>query len=438
MFWGMILKPDTRYKTTVEKSFRISHAALEFKKPEDKACVKLLCKELEFIICYLDAQNNIQIPLDLCFERDEEITLVAEGTAIVHLTGLMEDDESDDEDGEESYDMEQMQALAAAAGKKRKQGALAALPEPKRSRKEVDEAENDEDESDDSDFDVNAGDSDDELDEEEEGESEDDEDLDDEEGDSDLDMSDMDMESFDEDDDDEEEESKTPKGKKQQPQQKQQPKPVALPKKEEKKPQQPQGKKSAGPQTPNQKSPQQQQPQQNGEQESGKKKKKRNKKKGQGGADGDTSLNGVAGNKAPASGKKENQAQVKTENKQSAKKENQSPAKTMNKGGVQIQTLKPGTGPTAAAGKHVHVYYRGRLQSNGKEFDKQLDGKGFRFRLGSGEVIKGWDVGVEGMKVGEKRRLTVPSNLAYGEKGAGKEIPPNSTLVFDVELKAVS
>jgi FK506-binding nuclear protein len=67
-----------------------------------------------------------------------------------------------------------------------------------------------------------------------------------------------------------------------------------------------------------------------------------------------------------------------------------------------------------------------------------VTGKPFKFRLGAGEVIKGWDVGVENMKVGGKRQLVIPPHMAYGSKGAGKDIPGNSTLVFDVELKAVN
>nr|XP_054756689.1 39 kDa FK506-binding nuclear protein-like [Lytechinus pictus] len=82
------------------------------------------------------------------------------------------------------------------------------------------------------------------------------------------------------------------------------------------------------------------------------------------------------------------------------------------------------------------MYYRGVLASNQKEFDSQLSGKPFMFGLGKGEVIKGWDAGIIGMKVGGKRRLTVPPSQAYGSQRIGP-IPPNSTLVFDVELKAV-
>lgn len=86
----------------------------------------------------------------------------------------------------------------------------------------------------------------------------------------------------------------------------------------------------------------------------------------------------------------------------------------------------------------VAVYYVGRLQKNGKQFDQCNKGKGFSFKLGGGRVIKGWDVGIVGMKVGGKRRLTIPASLAYGAGGSPPQIPPNATLIFDVELKTLN
>ena len=96
-----------------------------------------------------------------------------------------------------------------------------------------------------------------------------------------------------------------------------------------------------------------------------------------------------------------------------------------------------GTGDTATAGQTVSVHYTGWL-TNGKKFDSSVDrGQPFSFRLGVGQVIKGWDEGVQGMKIGGKRKLTIPSNLGYGARGAGGLIPPHATLVFDVELLGV-
>ncbi|XP_034485168.1 39 kDa FK506-binding nuclear protein [Drosophila innubila] len=106
-------------------------------------------------------------------------------------------------------------------------------------------------------------------------------------------------------------------------------------------------------------------------------------------------------------------------------------------GGVKVQDMSAGNGPEAKQGKRVSVYYIGRLKSNNKTFDSMQKGNGFKFALGAGEVIKGWDVGVAGMKVGGKRRITCPAHMAYGARGHPPTIPPNSTLVFDVELKAV-
>jgi FKBP-type peptidyl-prolyl cis-trans isomerase len=96
-----------------------------------------------------------------------------------------------------------------------------------------------------------------------------------------------------------------------------------------------------------------------------------------------------------------------------------------------------GTGDVAAVGKNVSVHYTGWLE-NGKKFDSSVDrGQPFSFPLGAGRVIKGWDEGVQGMKVGGKRKLTIPSDLGYGSRGAGGVIPPNATLIFDVELLGV-
>ena len=106
---------------------------------------------------------------------------------------------------------------------------------------------------------------------------------------------------------------------------------------------------------------------------------------------------------------------------------------------LQITDVKKGTGATAADGKNLTMHYRGTL-TNGKEFDASYNrGEPFIFTLGKGEVIRGWDQGIKGMKVGGKRRLVIPGDLAYGPNGTPDgSIPPNATLVFEVELLNVT
>ena len=105
--------------------------------------------------------------------------------------------------------------------------------------------------------------------------------------------------------------------------------------------------------------------------------------------------------------------------------------------GLQYWDITPGTGAAAVAGGPVTVHYTGWL-TTGEKFDSSLDhGQPFSFVLGAGQVIKGWDEGVSGMKVGGKRQLRIPPELGYGERGAGGVIPPNATLIFDVELLKV-
>jgi FKBP-type peptidyl-prolyl cis-trans isomerase len=104
--------------------------------------------------------------------------------------------------------------------------------------------------------------------------------------------------------------------------------------------------------------------------------------------------------------------------------------------GLQYWDIKVGTGAEAQKGQKVTVHYTGWLTS-GKKFDSSVGGKPFPFRIGAGDVIKGWDQGVAGMKVGGKRQLRIPPELAYGAKGYPGAIPPNATLVFDVQLVGI-
>lgn len=109
--------------------------------------------------------------------------------------------------------------------------------------------------------------------------------------------------------------------------------------------------------------------------------------------------------------------------------------------GLRYEDHKIGDGVEAVKGKSVEVHYTGWLNDNdqkGSKFDSSIDrGRPFSFPLGAGRVIRGWDEGVAGMKIGGKRTLYIPANLGYGARGAGRSIPPNADLIFDVELLGV-
>lgn len=115
-------------------------------------------------------------------------------------------------------------------------------------------------------------------------------------------------------------------------------------------------------------------------------------------------------------------------------KEENNDTKNMEDQELKIEVLQEGTREEAKNGDSVSVHYVGTLE-DGTKFDSSIDrGEPFSFNLGAGQVIKGWDLGVLGMKIGEKRKLTIPSDLAYGDNGIPNVIPPKSTLIFEVEL----
>ncbi|XP_021345924.1 46 kDa FK506-binding nuclear protein-like isoform X1 [Mizuhopecten yessoensis] len=417
MFWGVTLDGGKHYTQTVERSFHISMAALEpsaasnGKLSKQPVSVMIQHDKAEFMLCTLEQGRVYQQTLDLNFTEGEEVTFFLNGTGIVHLTGYLVEDENmmsdledmddadlsmedmsdsdsdtapalvDPDDSEDSDDDEDESPAITVSNKKRKQEQKEKPGKKKAKVVVVEEEEDDDDDDEDMSLILSAA------------------DLGDDDDDDDDDYEDAD----DDDDDDDElndEIEKQITAKKV--------KPVSTPKS---------GKKSAvnTPKSEVKATPQQKKEQtQNGSEtteSTKKKKKKKNKEK--------------KDDKEKTPGPGGDAKKVKT------------PKKAVLAGGTISEEIKVGHGLEAKRGKMAHVYYKGTLAKNGKQFDSCTGGKPFRFRLGKKEVISGWDNGVVGMKVGGTRKLTVPPQQAYGNQRTGP-IPPNSTLVFEVELKAVS
>merc|ERR1712087_1036289 len=141
---------------------------------------------------------------------------------------------------------------------------------------------------------------------------------------------------------------------------------------------------------------------------------------------------------ATANGAKEEpKRKGKSEEEVKPKKNKKGKKQEVNKNGIKFKQLKTGTGPSAKKGDKVKVYYVGQTEDK-EVFDKAITGSGFEFTLGKGEVIQGWDIGLLGMKLGGKARMTIPAKLAYGAEGSPPQIPANATLQFTVEIKGIN
>ncbi|KAI7818950.1 hypothetical protein BC939DRAFT_495611 [Gamsiella multidivaricata] len=369
-FWGLTVFPEKTYTQIVEDSFKLSMAALDEETKPGRSSIRVTINNKTFILCSLIADQIEQQNLDLVFTEGEEISFSVSGDNAVHLSGNYLP-----EDEGMDYDEEDI--------------------EGNMDDEDEDDEDDDEDEEDEAirilmakgakriaDFD---GDEEDDDDSEEDpdftGEDDEDEDEDSDDEDNDGDDDNEQRENDDEDDSDsdededeeEEEEEEVPTVKKQLVVE-----PVPPPAKKQK----------------------------------------------------------VAEEKAvPVKAKEEHRKKEEPKDKEEPKKKEEGKKdniKTLPNGLI-IEDVKVGNGARAKAGKKIGMRYIGRL-TNGKVFDKNTSGKPFQFNLGRGEVIKGWDLGIQGMQLGGERRLTIPSTLAYGEKGAPPSIPRNATLVFEVKL----
>ncbi|XP_073242601.1 46 kDa FK506-binding nuclear protein-like [Porites lutea] len=451
MFWGVTLDSGKRYTQTVEKSFHLSMAALGFQNCSSlPVTVMVEVDKAQFALCTLQPGKIPQQPLDYCFTEGEEITFFMEGPGDVHLTGYLMDEPNalEFEEDEEELSGESEESETASAGSDSEDEdesssdeiTLSQLLQSGDIENENEDNEEEDEESGDDDWDPskdnpkrkkrNKKDKKKKNSKKDHSERQD-ESMNEEETESDrkLLISSFDDDNNDNDDDDGEDDD----DEEWSPDKKVNSDSKAVKMKVTK--QQKRKLKRRENETV-----------ENGETQPQKLTKKAKKKlRGKEKAENVNSLDSNKQSQNSASSPVKpidsltNSSDKQLGNKQGSptKNSNQSQATETTKrklpGGTVVEDLKRGQGQTAKKGQTVHVYYKGNLAKNKKQFDSCLSGRPFSFRLGAGEVIKGWDLGVAGMQVGGKRRLTVPPSQGYGNKKMGP-IPPNSTLEFEIQL----
>lgn len=493
IFWGLIVKPSKRYETTVQEAFRITKACIEPASAKgDVSSVFVECdNQEEFIVANLQSKT-LNESLDLTFGVGEKICFKVEGPGTVHLTGyLMEDDappddfymdgsdmegsgESEDEDIQTKIKEDLKRKTTTLDDGKKKKPKLEKESKPEKIAKAKspgdDSSDGDDSSEDSSDpaettVDTTLGDLDDtENFAEEEDSDSDDSDDSDEEADSSgagIAFGDAVMES----DDDSSDVEDAPPPKKESPKKKEKtpskakangdvkpavevktPTVVAAKTPDVTKSEKKKKEKTNALETPKKTSVV------NGEGDGPKSEKKKKNKEA-------VSTPNVNPEVLKTPKQEKNEKEVKTPKQAKTPKEEvktpatngtpaingktpksvatpgKTPKKTL-KGGIQIDDSVVGSGAEVTPGSNVGMYYSGKLKNN-KQFDSCTSGKPFKFRIGKGEVIKGWDIGIMGMKVGGKRTLLIPPQMGYGASGAPPDIPGNASLIFEVECKFV-
>lgn len=373
MFWGLVLKANKKYSQTVQKAFHLSQAVLDLTKCGDGDVQVMLSTEDSTYLLCVLGKKIPQVALDLNFDEGDQISLSTKGEGVVHLTGYLVPSEEDFFGDDDDEEADEEQEVEASPAKGKGKERVAKKVAQKVNAKEVQLAADEEEDEMDETFELPKDAKKKAGAEDDEEDSDDDDDDEDDEDDEDEEMEDSKLEAGLDSDDEDDDDDDEDDDDDDDEDDSEDEQPKAKVAKVEK---------SASKQ------------------------------------------NGVENGKASSKElKKESQQQ-------------ESKTRTL-QGGLVVEDLKVGNGPEAKPGKKIAVFYEGRLKKNNKVFDSTNKGPGFKFALGRGEVIKGWDLGVSGMKVGGKRRLTVPHQLAYGTRGSPPVIPPNSTLVFDVELKNV-
>ncbi|XKL69168.1 hypothetical protein PGB90_006937 [Kerria lacca] len=447
MFWNLILEPGKKYTSTVKESFHLSMATLDVQpgiKDNEIFPVQLEINGQKSLLCNLAKPHYLHANLDLNFQKGTELTFSTNGKATIHLTGYLVideleeeltdsselEEESEDENplfktnksitkneantkkqGDGDFSLKKLKnMLNNSSSEKRKLNTAENKVKKKAKHDKDDLSENEKennsnDESDDSTLDkldMNFSDDDDNDDDDDDDEDDDDEDVDESDENEDDESDELSLSDSEDKEDNSSKHDKT--NKKMQTSNLNEKTPVVNKKFQNKIPT-------------------------NAKKQDGKQEKTPNK----------NIVNGAT----PATQKKKAKnntpkSEIKTPKNNASLGSPQSQKKQTVEGGVTVEDLKMGNGPVAKPGRMVTVYYVGRLKNNNRVFDQVNSGAGFKFRLGRNEVIKGWDVGLNGMKVGSKRRITCPPAMAYGNKSMPPSIPANSTLIFDVELRSVN